>query len=248
MLQINLTGKVHQYRDEMQRKQVLTELVTLIKQNTLKRAYAEGWATGKAYEYHLSRTEWKAGKGKIALSNLVTLFEEYQAAERADERKGIIGLGKKSSISSGQVSLILERVGLSPMYGTREHHDPTVEQKEAMARAIDLPLSATDIAYFVGVSEWVVRDRYEIQKPNRTQEFLFRAYKNKKGPFFITYRSASEIYAAADASFSKEDIAELIKKPIDLVDITLDRREEFTPKIISALQIIRNNQEVKTPY
>ncbi|MBI4144286.1 hypothetical protein HY486_03500 [Candidatus Woesearchaeota archaeon] len=217
---------------------VYPDLYNLLMRAAISLAAKEGWAASKAVEYFLLPRK----QGRYALKDLVVLFSNYEQAQSNGGLASLAELGGHIGIFPSGVSNILSAVGLAPLYGSKDRTALTEWQKSAIALARNTSFSCSDAAYFIGVPNHVVTQRWikcgrrDIVKP---------LYKVRKS---LTRALASQIYEAADLEFNVAEITELFDTELRIVDYALSHRGEIAPKIIASLRNIFTEKTIDRPY
>lgn len=166
---------------------------------------------------------------------LVEVFRRYEKAAGTEEKMSLRELADGIAYPS-LIGYILKSTGLKPLMrpDTKRKSLLSDEEKTAIDRAFDIEMSATDIAYFIGVAHYKVQRRLS-QKGKRPQyTSLFRAGRGN----FLTYSLADRIYEATDLGFTGDEIAYLFDTDVQLVDHAVENRHVYGPKIRQAREIL----------
>lgn len=186
--------------------------------------------------------------------SLLSLFKAYFGAKDRGESISISGLERASGIFFIVVGRLLHEANLSTLIrpNMRIRKILSLEQETSIKNATKLPLSATDVAYFLKInSPFSVSSRFKMMGHSvKLDKAKLGSVKldYHKIPFYLTYRKASEIYEAKDARFSITEIAELTDRNVDFVKDVLSRREKYQPKIMRVLRMLYPDREIKKPY
>ena len=141
----------------------------------------------------------------------------------------------------------MKRSGLEPLYGARERHPISEEKKNAVKRSFNLKMSNPDIAYFIGVPSYVVRNYFvESGKNKGSKHNLVKSFGNPDA--YLTYRGASQVYEGGDIGFGQKEIEEVLGLDRRVVSYALKNRTRLEPKIIEALRTIYPDREISKPY
>ena len=120
------------------------------------------------------------------------------------------------------------------------------EKDSAVTRGIKTCFSNTDIAYFLGLPEYISTMRFTAKGISRESSgFNVRLGRGKK---VLTYRLASQIYEAVDAKFKYSEILELFNIHEEILDYSLTNMDEIKDEIINGLKILCNDKNVSKPY
>lgn len=240
------TKQKQKWEEYRTRKQILS----VLKEQTIKRAEEESWALGKAVQYILSYKIINRNINKniklYTLEDVLPIFKQYEQAINTGRKVSLEELKNGLRMQPVSVGRILSRVGLEPLYIQREHKITTSEQKAMIQRAYSLPLTASDIAYFIGVRDNIVRMTYNnAGARERGKPLLFGSFKNSK---VVTYRLASQVYEAQDLGFKSKEISQLLDIDKSLLEKIISNKKEYEPKIIGALRIIYADKNFKYPF
>ena len=203
----------------------------------------ETWSRRKALEYKLKTIN---NTRSLPLEKLVQLFERYEAAKDEDKKLSLEELSEGLMSIKG-ASKILRAVGLEPCYGSIERSGPITRYKlEAIERAYS-EMSDGDIAYFLGLKYYNVR-QFRLRKGLK-RKFQKPVYSiiPREG-LFLTYRLTSQIYEAAESGFTREETTELLDIDIRQTNFALIKRSEIEPRLIDKLRPLYNSALINKPY
>jgi DNA-binding CsgD family transcriptional regulator/predicted transcriptional regulator len=224
-----------------------TEFVTALKMILVKKVKELSWPEQKAWEYYISfKTDVESG---YSFDQLVEIFSRYEKAERDGRVLSLeeLSQGVARNIYPSTVGRVFKRVGLHPMYGHLERSTTPKYKKEAMQRAFALDLPSNDIAYFLGMSDYNVSQKFTMTGRRPHVKRLI----SKRGSIYgkhISYRLASEVYEAVDAGFKKKDICKLVDANVEVVDYALENRGVLQEKIVHALRVMYPDRVIIRPY
>lgn len=228
-------------RKKIERKDTAQKLVDILALRINALIQDLPWAHQKAIQY---QHQILLGKYlKLPYETLVALFERYYQARNNDKKLSLRELCDGLSISFGNAGRILKEVGEEPMYGINIKHPAPKEKKEAIKRGYGLKMSATDIAYFLGVSPPLVIQAFI--RIGTGHKFEFLGYKNEKR---LSYMLASQIYEAHDLNFTGVEIAQLLGIGRAVVEHAIMKRSDYEPRIIKELRILCANDAINKPY
>jgi len=230
-----------------------TNFVAFLNVYVDEKAKEKGWAHQKAVEYIRSFTSISASRGQRKrlgrpnLDYIVTIFERYEEAQRSGKPLSLeqIGeqLGEDLNLYPSEVSGILKRVGLEPLYGSRERHITPQYKKDAMKRTFDSDMTISDVAHFLELPYYVVISYFRrIGKRKRRTPLV-----DPEG-LLITYSLLSQIYDAKDIGFKPEEMSELFDTSPNKVRYAFKHRETLAPRVIASLQILFPSETIDTPY
>ncbi len=232
-----------------EKKLALKNLVSVLKSRMIQLAQNESWQSEKAVEYILSMKI--DHPDSYSYNALIKIFERYKTAMDKEEKSSLEDLGEGLQIHPAQISHILKRVELKPMIYPYMKKRVVLQkqQKESIKKGFGLEMNPADIGYFLNLPFWVINAN--LAKIGTRK--IFRPIKEfmdtfKEGPYFLTYRLASQIYEASDLGFNKTEIAELFDTKEKLVDYSLEQRINIQPKIVHALRTLYSNRIISKPY
>lgn len=231
------------------------QLVDLMLAYLWKKAVDEGPAMEKAVMYHLkNRNRGNKEYEAINLKRLIGLFTDYYTAKEQGKQLSLEELGKPYSIFFTNVRYILKAVGEESMYGVLDRHITPAWKKQALQRGKDLAISASQIAYFLDISDHVAHQnlkRYG-RKGIPVDKWLVQ-FGNRKNLETIQYKHASQLYEALDVGFSREEAriyAGRRDKPLseNALAYILDHRQEIEPVLVNAIRVLYNQLEYNKSY
>jgi len=205
----------------------------------------EKWAYDKCEEYYAKKKFRKIG----FYDRLFNVFYEYKKAENKNEKPSLEELGKRTGVIFTHVGRILKDVGLEPFFGAREKHNVPEGKKQAIERAVAIPMNSVDIAYFLKIPFWNVQQYF-----NRHSERKNKRPVLKPIPSVKNYRRASEIYQAIapenekGCDFTKEKTIEALGISSKTFDYAIEHRREFEGAIINCLRTLYPDKEITKPW
>ncbi len=187
----------------------------------------------------------------------VRMLEMYYSGLEKGEKYSVMQLAKKGGLCFPYVGVFLKKVGEKPMYRTFSRRVTTVSEKEAIQRGAELQLSYTDIAYFLGLKDYVVRTnpRWKQYGVACEEQLSFSCVGSKE--YIVkkaSLRDVSQMYEATDAGFCVEEVVELLQVGKihfyreGQISFFLQQREKIEPKLIGVLRLLYNNPSQETPY
>jgi len=132
------------------------------------------------------------------------------------------------------------------MYGSLDTKRISEGKREAISRGFYLNMPIRDIAYFLDVPDYVVPQYFSGIGTRPKSEYL--AVMLGVNGRQLSYRLLSQIYEAQDASFERNEIAQLLDIKEKVVNFAIENRSDFALKIVSALWTLHNNSNISTPY
>lgn len=241
-----VSGQSREYKKRkketaLRKRQERSRFVSLLEERGHQLATAEGWPQQQALRY-ISLSGVRSSK----YDDLVTVLTRYERARNEERRLSLKELSHGTRIWFSDIGRILRKLDLEPMYGTLEKRgNLSGDEVSAIQRAYNQQVSSFDVGYFMNCPHYIVYQRWDEMEGKRQRErYLFRGWQGRR----IAYRNAAQIYEANDLGFSTDEIAQLVEKPVDLVELTLERRDEFEPKIIGLLEVLYPDREITTPY
>ena len=113
-----------------------------------------------------------------------------------------------------------------------------------------LEFGTLDIGYMLDIHPMVIAQRFQkIGKRDKSKGILEHHKRfGEKGPY-LSYRDAYQIYGFTDEmNASREEIADALGKPKELVDYVLEHRAEIGPRLIHALRVMYPKEDITKPY
>ena len=206
------------------------------------------WAEVKVWQYR--NIHPINNRNSLPTESLLKLFETYAVARLEGKKLSVCELGKISGMSFNVVARILREVGLDRMYRNIEnrHYFPKWKKKVAERVFVSSPLSVNDIAYFIKIPSYVVRQELHRRrhKSVKKEPILSGSGGGKAKP--LTYCLASQIYEAHDLGFNPEETGKLLDLSLNRVTFAQYRRNRFAPVIIRVLSIMYPEEGINTPY
>lgn len=231
-------------RVDREKEKVRGKLLSLLEQrkNILSSEFKGAWAEKKALEYRLANN-----LRILDYNRLVEIFTVYDEARQSENGVRLTDMAERLDASFAGISKILRRAEL-PVLGRniriKGYHKFTNEQRELLVDLVRIsPISVSDMAYFTGRSGIGMTLWHAGVKAVRRKSLKFFGHGKKLG-----YRLASQIFEAQDLGFSNSEIAELVEKPMNLVDYAVFHRKEIEEPIIDVLRKLYPEQNVEKPY
>lgn len=202
----------------------------------------QGFAYRKAMDYIRLHPQTP-----IPDSQLVSLFVTYEFCQKKNIKLSLEELG--GEIKRERVGKILREVGLEPLHGTRKVTRTPMEKKAAIVRALQLNLGVSDLdlAYFLDLPIYTIENIRRWRKIP-TRDHVKPLKKFGKNGEFLTYRLPSQIYEVNDAGYTTEEIAELLKMPVETIRYALRQRGEIAPVIERTLRVLYPHEKIERPY
>jgi transposase len=235
------------------RKKLRGTIAFLLKGRLTQLAEEESWAHQKAIEY-MNQRKGHRNKGKspnYSFDLLLTLFERYEHAKERGQKISLEKLADGLGIWPVSAGVILKKMELEPLYGTRERSSNLSRKMIAtIDRGFDLELSCTDIACFLNLNYWNVQGRFAKlgKRLNSKKAIKFFKREVEKGTGSLNYSLASQIYEAQDLDFNGDEIAELLDLNPKIVEYAVRRRKKIEPKLLDQLRILYGKEKIDKPY
>ena len=127
-------------------------------------------------------------------------------------------------------------------------------KKEAIRRSVSVKMPMTDIAYFLGIPNYVVSNNIKLLELNNKRPEVpnrIKSFKIGKGkcPLGLNYRLASEIYEGRDkCKFNRDEIAEVLDTKKEIVDYAFENEDKIRKDIIEAFRILYKDNKINAPY
>ena len=159
-----------------------------------------------------------------------------------------INLGRESFYPSS-VGKIFFKVGLQTKFG-RHFSRQVKDIKNEVLKFKESPFYITDIAHYLGISDYVVRRTFRTEGILRENLSLIFSDKD----YTLLFSHASEIYLLLDEKFSKEDIVKYMKEkynhPKEIIDYVIENRITggLEEKIKLELGNVFSDTVIDTPY
>jgi|GEM_PF-6545112 len=239
---------LEQRRLRASRKQLIKSIDRMVLARAVSETMAEqgeprdSWAFNATLRYALSPA---TGDWRIAYA----FYAAYDGARTTGHEPSLNELCLVSGVSNpSQARELLERAGVKPFHRSLHLSSGALA---AIERAYFTPLSASDIAYFIGTTAESVH--FHLRELNLV--FGLRARKlDDSHPRRLVHRGslrrASMVYEAADVKrpeFTLEEIAEYAELPAAAADRLLASRQDYEPVIKEALSLLYG-APAKKPY
>jgi transcriptional regulator with XRE-family HTH domain/ribosomal protein S8 len=226
-----------------QKTELSRKISSILKEVAYKKAYEEpakeSWAHQKTAQYFLSL---RARPKRYSSQLLITIFQRYEKAMNAGEKKSLEALGSDLGLLPAAVSKILASVGVEPLYGSKDKQKIPDCKEPLIKRAFNLPMTCLDAAYFLGVKWHVVSKRFNaIGK----RDHIVKPLTLKRG---LNYHQVSQIYESQDAGFTKQETAGLLGIKEKNIEYAINNRDDLSPKIVDALTKLFPNRVIDKPY
>ncbi|MBI2148417.1 hypothetical protein HYU23_01960 [Candidatus Woesearchaeota archaeon] len=221
-------------------RSVVSALITCLRQIALEKARKEGnIAREKAMQYILTK------RTNFSYSRLYNIFEQYYFALKKGRKIGLEKLAKDNGMFPASIGRILKCVGLEPLNGSRKRVVTPVYKKEAVYRGFDLDIPPIDIAYFLGLREYVVNVLFIRIKGKRkvTRDFI-ASFSGKR----LSYRMASQIYQDSDMGNRRKYTITKLGINGDMYEYALEHRRRIEPKIVKALRVLYLDKTIDRSY
>ena len=230
-----------------QRTYVASCLVSALEQIARSKLPEQPLSEQKAAEYLLS----KRGKSSYSSQSLLALFNKYYSAKQRREKLSLTALGTVLGIQHPGMSVarILDTVGLERLVRKNKGRVITPpDKKQALKIAFDLDMPAVDVAYFLGLRDYVVRTEFRRAGKCCSDRLPLACFERGKIRRHLSYRLASQIYEALDEGFSAKETAELTGVSKSVLEFAVKNRAEYEPKIVRTLRSLYPSKDIKTPY
>lgn len=222
---------------------VKSSLLPVLIEITKQSASQESWAERQAVEYFFSNTQVnRIGR----LQDLTLMFTRYEKAYLAGEKLSLQQLVEGTNIFFTHAGRMLEARGLDPLYGRREKHMLSKDEKRFLEACIGIQMRNTDIAYFCGINNpWILTPFYDKQgKPAELRQTI-NPVTGKKG---FSYRTASRIYELQDKGIKPARIEARLNTRPSWVCEAIEHRAIIEPMIIDMLRQRYPDRQVTKPY
>lgn len=221
--------------DEAFLKSAPSRLVSQIRAIALKKAEE----LGPAHVYAL-RHQYRQGT-TYDYDRILPLFQMYFSAVESGESPTLQELADASGLkSAARAQQVLNAAGLSAFHERKHLSD---ELRWAIVRGLDVEhFSVADIAFFVGCTGGNICQSYKTESRKRVNGI--------SGPFAgrCAIYFASMIYESLDAGFDLEEAADVVGKPLDVVEYIAENRDDFGKKIIDGLRYMFSDDTIDRPY
>ncbi len=143
------------------------------------------------------------------------------------------------------------------MYRSFRRRVTSDDEKQAIQRGVELGLGHRDIAYFLGLKEYVVRTNpiYKNQIIPTEKQLSYPCVGSHPSIIHrVPLRDISQMYEASDAGFSVLETVELFRRGKmrmygeSQITFFLEEREKIQPRIVEVLQLFYNNPTGEKPY
>lgn len=248
--EIRKQAKEKRKEKEKERQEYLSRISTQIllagRENSTE---DEKWAYDIAMRY-ISKPFGR----KECYSKLLKLLEIKRRAEKKGTKLTLEEYQELTGIGFTRVGRIFSKLGLEPDYGVKDRHITPKWKKQAMERAIPVPLTSGCIAHLLKLPSHIVSlhfNRYSKRKNQRPKtKYSIAVFKDKK---HLTYSKASQIYEATDSEpdgceFSDNETIELLNTSQEVIDYAREHRTEIEAPILEGLKTLYPNKDITRPY
>lgn len=177
---------------------------------------------------------------RLSQEKVRRIFDAYFDSVREGRSLEFTKMGKIAGVSYVSVSYVLRKAGLET--GKRMIREFNEEQLNAIQSTA---MPSLDICAFTDYNSSKKFDAIRSKHPTGR---IKRFWHPDKRDEILTYRLASEIYEAQDASFNMDEIVQLTNKSPDLVSYALQNRSEIEGPIVSFLQAFYSAPGHGNPY
>jgi len=218
-----------------------------------------GGVTVNAYENASEVDLWSLNKTELyyertpqttyTFHQLSSVFKAYRTAQLNDEKLSLKELGAKGDIHTSNVGGVLEKVGLEPFYGKRQRKITPPFKKEALKRALRLPIAYTDISHFLELPEHGASGYYAATNTDLSKRPVARPIKDfGVGRRKLTFKAASQIYEALDQKLSEEEAIEFADTSKQCFNHAVKYRPSLEKRIKGFLKKLYLGEEVTQPW
>jgi len=227
-------------RDEVKQKPIrkrnaMGQLIRVLKQRAIKDIKEENWPLAKTWEY-----QYRNSRSKVLPEELLLLFGRYHQAKKQGVKLSLEELGKGIK-GPTHIGRILSKARLPPLYGNQQRTVTSKKKKAMIQRAFGLQMNTRDIAYFIGVNDFVVSHKYQRMGGRKEKGFWLQSRK-------VTFRLASQVYEAQDIRMRNADICDVLSITPDTLKLIKKKRSEYEPKIVEVLRVIYADVNLSKPY
>ncbi len=229
-------------------EKIVEQILAAGLQNALQDASeTERFAYEKATEF-LTQRKHKL-PNSYSFEQLFGLFKKYKEAELSGEKLSLEELGEELGIHFVNVGNIFRKLRVKPMYGTRERHTLLDFQKQALERAVEIPVPLPNISYFLelpkhGASVYYHARGIDLSKRPKISNVI-KSFGIGKS---VTHTLASQIYEAQDLGFSKDETTELLDINERVYDYATIHREKIGGELMDALKKLYPDREINKPW
>ncbi len=231
-------------REKYKKQKAQEKIIETLEEMIIKKALnsSEAYQKAATYKRLFPHTTYD-------FSTLVRLFDVYCEAREKQEKLSYRKISEKTGLVFSEVGRVLHRVGLSSM-NKYENPRKRISSRQSIwiTRGFESQLSASDVAYFLGMPPYVVRQRYNKLRKARKSERHFSRFQCKVKT--ITAHQASLIYEADDhqIGFSNHELSALINEDEDAIQWIHAQRLYIEPIIVNSLKTIFNDSSLTRPY
>ncbi len=233
-------------------KFILRKIVSQIKEVAKRRGMEE-----HALAYEKTEKYFSKVNGEYFCGQIFSFLKDYYETRERGEKISIMKLGGKHGLWCDKAYRILKTIGEKPLVKPPKKTRETIPEykRQALERAAEMPISNSDIGYFLGLSEEVVSRHYRFsENRDRRANADFHKPLKRFGKAYLAYRLASQIYEAIDSrkqegcGFSKQETLEVLSCDERVFNYALEHRSEIEPVIIKVLKTAYPDEVVNKPY
>ncbi len=220
------------------------KLVDTLAHYAIERAGEDSWALQKTVQRYLSVQRRNAN---VPLEKLFKMFSICEEAMSTGRRITYAELADASGFSINSVVFgnIMKSVGVEGDIKVHKKVRLSSQQKASIRDVYEIGLSMRDIAYFTDIFEETVALHVSTKPKGRNALVIFGTGSNRE---YLSYRMASEIYEAADAGFTDQELMEYFDGKSRCVGYALEHRDEIGYTLIRALDLLFPDVKHTRPY
>ena len=209
-----------------------------------------------AYDLTIGRETGNRSKNSpnlLPFSRVYPLLMDYWQIREDGKNKSITEFGRDNGIHFVTVGNIFRELGLPPLGKKKIKKKRVITpdwKKDLIDRSYDGIMSAVDIAHFLNMPAWNVKDRFKriSKRENRERKNV----KKATGPYgkevLVRYSAASQIYEARNAGFSDTETLGLVNVREKEREWYWRSEEWIRDDIINTLKFFYAGQEVSKPW
>lgn len=120
------------------------------------------------------------------------------------------------------------------------------DEKEAIQRAYEVKMNLNDLSYFLKVPHYCILTRFPKENRNDVGRNIIQFGKSVEGRLY--YRTASQIYEAENAGFSKNETLELLSINNEVYDFAMNNKTKIGNFIMDSLKVLYLQREIQNPW
>lgn len=182
---------------------------------------------------------------------IYNLMMDYWNFKNNKNKKSLRKFGDDHNLGISGVSKVFKKLELETLGGynrkTKIKINLPLDKKEAINRGYNLSMSCSDLSYFLKVPVYTIIPRFSNKKSrNNIDRNIIKFGREVKD--ILYYRTASQIYEAEYAGFTKNETLELLTISGEIYDYALDNKDKISDFIINSLKVLYSDRKIINPW